>query len=43
MHLAAQLTRSIWAPTISLDSHQNIRLHTGARVNIVLLTYLLTE
>ena len=28
-------------PTNSLDSHQNIRLHTGARVNVVLLTYLL--
>ena len=26
---------------ISRDSHQNIRLHTGARVNVVLLTYLL--
>ena len=43
MHLAAQLTRSSWAPTISLDSHQNIRLHTGARVNAVLLIYLLTH
>ena len=43
MHLAVQLTRSSWAPTISLDSHQNIRLHTGARVNVVLLTYLLTS
>ena len=32
--------RVFWAPTISLDSHQNIRLHTGARVNVVLLTYL---
>ena len=30
------------AATISLDSHQNIRLHTGARVNSVLLSYLLT-
>ena len=39
MHLAAKLTRSSWVPTISLDSHQNIRLHTGARVNVVLLTY----
>ena len=28
-------------PTISLDSHMNIRLHTGARLNVVLLTYLL--
>ena len=27
-------------PTISLGSHQNIGLHTGARVNVVLLTYL---
>ena len=40
MHLATQLTRSSWVPTISLDSHQNIRLHTGACVNVVLLTYL---
>ena len=24
--------------TISLDSHQNIRLHTGAHANVVLLT-----
>ena len=30
------------APTISLGSHQNIGLHTGARANVVLLTYLLT-
>ena len=29
------------APTISLGSHQNIGLHTGARANVVLLTYLL--
>ena len=29
MHLAAKLTRSSWAPTISLGSHQNIGLHTG--------------
>ena len=29
-------------PTISLGSHQNIGLHTGARANVVLLTYLLT-
>ena len=28
------------APTISLGSHQNIGLHTGARAN-VLLTYLM--
>ena len=42
MHLAAQLTRSSWAPTISLGSEQNIGLHsTGARANVVLLTYLL--
>ena len=27
------------APTISLGSHQNIGLHTGARANVVLLTY----
>ena len=40
MHLAAQLTRSSWAPTISLGSHQNIGLHSGARANVVLLTYL---
>ena len=40
IHLAAQLTHSSWAPMISLDSHQNIRLHTGAHVNVVLLTYL---
>ena len=26
------------SPTLSLDSHQNIRLHTGTRANIVLLT-----
>ena len=25
-------------PTISLGSHQNIGLHTGARANVVLLT-----
>ena len=29
--------------TISRDSHQNIRLHTGTCVNVVLLTYLHTE
>ena len=29
------------APTISLGSQQNIGLHTGARANVVLLTYLL--
>ena len=29
-------------PTISLGSHQNIGLHTGACANVVLLTYLLT-
>ena len=40
MRLAAQLTRSRWAPKISLDPAQNIKLHTGARVNVVLLTYL---
>ena len=39
MHFAAKLTRSSWAPTISLGSHQNIGLHTGARANVVLLTY----
>ena len=37
-HLATHLTRSSWLPTISLDFHQNIRLHTGARVNVELLT-----
>ena len=42
MHLAAQLMHSSWAPTISLCSHQNIGLHTGARANVVLLTYLHT-
>ena len=31
-----------FAPTISLGSHQNIGLHTGARANVVLLTYLLS-
>ena len=42
MHLLAQLTRSCCrASTISRDSHQNIRLHTGARV-IVVLGYLFT-
>ena len=40
MHLAAQLMRSSWAPTISPGSHQNIGLHTDARANVVLLTYL---
>ena len=30
------------APTISLGSHQNIGLHTGACANVVLLTYVLT-
>ena len=29
------------ASTISLGSHQNIGLHTGARANVVFLTYLL--
>ena len=38
MHLATKLTRSSWAPTISLDPHQNIKLHAGVRVNVVLLT-----
>ena len=33
----------IVAPTISRDSHQNISLHTGTRVNVVLFTYLLTK
>ena len=32
---------SLWAPMIIRDSHQNSRLHTGARANFVLLTYLL--
>ena len=32
-----------FAPTISLGFHQNIGLHTGARANAVLLTYLLTN
>ena len=40
------LQERVWlvvvAPTISLGSHQNIELHTGARANVVLLTYLLT-
>ena len=31
----------IIVPTISLGSHQNIGLHTGACANVVLLTYLL--
>ena len=31
------------ANTISLGSHQNIGLHTCARANVVLLTYLLTN
>ena len=31
-----------FAPTISLGSHQNIGLRTGARANVVLLTYLLS-
>ena len=39
-NLPTQLTRSSWAPTISLDSHQNIRLHTGTHVKVV--TYSLT-
>ena len=30
-------------PAISRDSHRNIRLHTGARVNVVLFTYLQQE
>ena len=34
MHLAAQRTRSNWAPKISQDFHRSIRLHTG-RVQIV--------
>ena len=42
MHFATKLTRSSWEPTISLGSHQNIGLHTGARANVGLLTYLLT-
>ena len=36
------LTKPTIRPTISLGSHQNIGLHTGARANVVLLTYLLT-
>ena len=28
----------VMVPTISLDSHQNISLHTGASVNVLLLT-----
>ena len=36
------VTRATASPTISLGSHQNIGLHTGARANVVLLTYLLT-
>ena len=32
--------RSRLAPTISLGSHQNIGLHTGARANVLLLTLL---
>ena len=43
MHSAAQLTRSSWAPTISLDSQQNIMLHPSSRVNAVFLTYLRTH
>ena len=39
MHSAIQLTRSSWAPTISLNSHQNIMLHPCACVNAVFLTY----
>ena len=30
-----------FTPTVSQDSLQNSRLHTGARMNVVLLTYLL--
>ena len=40
--LAIASTNLNRAPTISLGSHQNIGLHTGARANVVLLTYLLT-
>ena len=29
---------SSWVPMISLGAHQNIRLHTGAHANVVLLT-----
>ena len=36
--LPPMLTRFSWAPTISLGSHQNIGLHTGARANVALLT-----
>ena len=42
LHSTAQLTRSSWAPTISLVFPPEHWLHTGARVNVVLLTYLLT-
>ena len=34
---------SSFAPQISRDSHQNSRLHTGASVNVVLLTNLFTQ
>ena len=37
--VATQQTCSSWAPTICLDFHQNTRRHTGACVNVVLLTY----
>ena len=30
-NIATQVRHKLFAPTISLDSHQNIRLHTGAR------------
>ena len=39
-HPTAWLTRSSWAPTISRHPLRESRLHTGARVNLVLLTYL---
>ena len=41
-HHTDKIIASILAPTISLQSHLNIRLHTGARVNVVLLTKILT-
>ena len=41
-HPTAWLTRSSWAPTISWHSLRKVGLHTGARVNFVLVTYLLS-
>ena len=41
LHTSTSILPVYSTPTISLGSHQNIGLHTGACANVVLLTYLL--